>query len=92
VPSQAALNALATEYGLNTVHLYLEGDSSGNTNAPGFNTGDCDVLVQRTENAGLYLTITIGCNGENGSIHSLPWSIDFWKFYSPRYRDRTHVI
>jgi hypothetical protein len=34
VPSQAALNALATEYGLNTVHLYLEGDSSGNTNAP----------------------------------------------------------
>jgi hypothetical protein len=92
VPSQAALNALATEYGLNTVHLYLEGDSSGNTNAPGFNAGDCDVLVQRTENAGLYLTITIGCNGENGSIHSLPWSIDFWKFYSPRYRDRTHVI
>jgi hypothetical protein len=92
MPSQAALNALATEYGLNTVHLYLEGDSSGNTNAPGINAADCDILVQRTESAGLYLIITIGCNGQNGTIHSLPWSLDFWKLYGRRYRDRAHVI
>jgi len=92
VPSQAALNALATEYGLNTVHLYLEGDSSGNTNAPGINAADCDLLVQRTEQAGLYLIITIGCNGENGTIHSMPWSLDFWRIYAPRYKDRPHVL
>ncbi len=92
VPSEAALASLAELYGLNTVHLYLEGDSSGNTNAPGVNAADCDLLVQRTENAGLYLIITIGCNGENGSIHSLPWSLDFWKFYAPRYQDRPHVL
>jgi hypothetical protein len=28
VPTQAQLDALATDYGLNTVHLYLEGDSA----------------------------------------------------------------
>ena len=37
MPSQASLNALATDYGLNTVHLYLEGDSSMNTNPIGHN-------------------------------------------------------
>ncbi len=92
MPSQGALDALATDYGLNTVHLYLEGDSSGNTNAPGLNVADCDTLVERTAAAGLYLIITIGCNGENGTIHSLPWSLDFWNFYGPRYKNRTHVL
>ncbi len=92
MPSEAALASLKTQFGLNTVHLYLEGDSSGNTNAPGVNAADCDLLVQRTEAAGLYLIITIGCNGENGTIHSLPWSLDFWKFYAPRYKDRPHVL
>jgi hypothetical protein len=92
MPSEATLTSLKTHYGLNTVHLYLEGDSSGNTNAPGVNAADCDLLVQRTEAAGLYLIITIGCNGENGTIHSLPWSLDFWNFYAPRYKDRPHVL
>ena len=92
VPSEATLASLKTQYGLNTVHLYLEGDSSGNTNAPGVNAADCDLLVQRTEAVGLYLIITIGCNGENGTIHSLPWSLDFWKFYAPRYKDHPHVL
>lgn len=92
MPSEAALTSLKTQYGLNTIHLYLEGDSSGNTNTPGMNAADCDLLVQRTEAAGLYLIITIGCNGENGSIHSLLWSLDFWKFYAPRYKDRPHVL
>jgi len=92
MPSQAALNALATDCGLNAVHLYLEGDSSGNTNPVGYNAADCDTLVQRCANAGLYLIITIGCNGENGTIHSMSWSLDFWNFYGPRYKDKTHVI
>ena len=41
---------------------------------------------------GLYLIITIGCNGENGAIHDLQFVLDFWKFYGPRYKDETHVL
>ena len=92
VPTQAQLNALATDYGLNTVHLYLEGDSSMNPHPAGHNVADADLLVQRTAEAGLYLIITIGNNGENGAIHSLDWSQDFWNFYGPRYQDQPHVI
>ncbi len=92
VPSQASLNALATDYGLNSVHLYLEGDSSTNPNVAGDNTALADLMVQRTADAGLYLIITVGCNGENGSIHSMDFSQDFWNFYGPRYKDETHVI
>lgn len=91
MPTQTQLNALATEYGLNTVHLYLEGDSTGNTNPIGYNAADCDTLVQRCANANLYLIITIGCNGENGQM-DLSWSQSFWNFYGPRYKNETHVI
>ena len=91
MPSQASLNALATDYGLNTVHLFLEGDSTTNPNPIGYNAADCDTLVQRCAQAGLYLIITIGCNGENGSIN-VPWSQAFWDFYAPRYKNDTHVI
>ena len=92
MPSQASLDALARDYGYNTVHLYLEGDSSGNTDPVGYNVEDCDILVDRCAKAGLYLIITIGCNGENGAIHSMDFIQDFWRFYGPRYKDRTHVI
>lgn len=92
LPAQESLNALATQYGFNTIHLYLEGDSSDNTNAVGYNVADCDILVERCARAGLYLIITIGCNGENGAIHSLQYIFDFWNFYGPRYKDATHVI
>ena len=91
MPTQAQLNALATDYGLNTVHLYLEGDSTGNTNPIGYNATNCDTLVQRCATADLYLIITIGCNGENGQM-DLSWSQDFWNFYAPKYKDETHVI
>lgn len=92
MPSQASLDALAQKYGYNTVHLYLEGDSSGNTDPVGYNAADCDILVERCAKANLYLIITIGCNGENGAIHSMDFILDFWRFYGPRYKDRTHVI
>lgn len=92
MPSQESLNALARDYGYNVVHLYLEGDSSTNTNPVGYNAEDCDILVDRTAEAGLYLIITVGCNGENGQIHSLDFILDFWRFYGPRYKDETHVV
>jgi hypothetical protein len=91
MPSQDSLNALRDVYGLNTVHLFLEGDSTTNPNPIGYNAADCDTLVQRCAQAGLYLIITIGCNGENGSIN-LAWSEAFWEFYAPRYKNDTHVI
>ncbi|MFZ9023684.1 MAG: carbohydrate-binding protein [Anaerohalosphaeraceae bacterium] len=91
MPSQASLNDLREVYGLNTVHLFLEGDSTTNPNPIGYNAADCDTLVQRCAQANLYLIITIGCNGENGSIN-LSWSEAFWEFYAPRYANDTHVI
>jgi hypothetical protein len=91
MPTQTQLNQLAHVYGLNSVHLFLEGDSTGNTNPIGYNAPDCDILVERCAKAGLYLIITIGCNGENGNMN-LDWSLDFWEFYAPRYKDEPHVI
>jgi hypothetical protein len=91
MPTQAQLDALATDYGLNTVHLYLEGDSTTNPNDIGYNKAKCDLLVQRCATADLYLIITIGCNGQNGTMN-LSWSQDFWEFYAPLYKDETHVI
>jgi hypothetical protein len=92
LPTQESLNALATKYGFNALHLYLEGDSSGNTDPVGYNAADCDILVERCAKAGLYLIITIGCNGENGAIYSMQFILDFWNFYGPRYKDETHVL
>jgi hypothetical protein len=61
-------------------------------NAAGYNSALADTLVQRTRDAGLYLIITIGNNGENGTIHSMDFSTDFWDFYGPRYKNESHVI
>ena len=92
LPTQESLDALVRDYGFNALHLYLEGDSSGNTDPVGYNAEDCDILVERCAQAGLYLIITIGCNGENGQIHDLQFILDFWNFYGPRYKDETHVL
>ena len=52
MPSLDSLIALREVYGLNTVHLFLEGDSDGNTNPVGYNSADCDILVDRCAQAG----------------------------------------
>ena len=92
IPTSKQLERLSREFGLNSLHLYLEGNSSENPNPPGINAADADALVQATADAGLYLIITIGCNGENGTIHDLQFAKDFWTFYAPRYKDESHVI
>jgi hypothetical protein len=94
MPTQAQLNALSTQYGLNALHLYIEGDSAGvngNNNPIGYNADITDIVVQRCADADLYLIITIGCNGKNGQM-DLAWSNSFWNFYGPRYQNLTHVI
>ena len=92
IPTTNQLRRLAVQHGLNTIHLYLEGNSSQNPDPVGVNLADADALVQATADAGLYLIITIGCNGENGSIHSMEFARDFWTLYGARYRQQTHVI
>lgn len=92
IPTADQLRRLATDFGLNTVHLYLEGNSSQNPNPAGSNLLDADAFVDATAEAGLYLLITIGCNGENGSIHDLEFAKEFWSIYAARYRDQTHVV
>lgn len=92
IPTSAQLQRLADTFGLNTIHVYLEGNASQNPNPVGVNLADADALVAATREAGLYVILTIGCNGENGSIHSMDFARDFWSLYAPRYKDETHVI
>ena len=92
IPTPAQLQRLSDTFGLNTIHVYLEGNASQNPNPVGVNVLDADALVAATREAGLYLILTIGCNGENGSIHSMDFARDFWSLYAPRYKDETHVI
>ena len=63
VPSADSFMALRTQYGLNSVHVYLQGNGPDNIWPIGYNEAKADDLVQKTRDAGLYLIITIGCNG-----------------------------
>jgi hypothetical protein len=92
VPSLESFQRISKEFGINAVHLYLEGDSSTNPEPVGSNRALADLIVARTHAAGLYLVITVGCNGENGTIHSLQKTLDIWSLYAARYRDAPHVI
>ncbi len=87
MPTQAQLNNLANNYGLNCVHVYLESYWV----SVGANASIADTLVNECANAGLYVIITIGGADKNGSFNSSE-ATAFWNFYAPRYKDRTHVI
>ena len=88
LPTQAQLNSLSKDYGLNSIHVYLEQEYQ----QIGRNAWLCDQLVDRASEAGLYVIITIGCGNNNGSIRDMHWCQQFWGFYAPRYANRTHVI
>ena len=92
MPDANSFKMIRTEYGLNTIHVYLEGNSSTNTDPVGINLKYADYLVNITRDIGLYLIITIGCNGENGTIHSFDKALNFWSLYANRYKDESHVI
>ena len=49
IPTSKQLERLSREFGLNTLHLYLEGNSSKNPNPPGINATDADALVREEE-------------------------------------------
>lgn len=94
LPTQSQLNDLSTVYGLNTIHVYLEMNCpiTGHHHPVGQNAAICDQLVDMAAQANLYVILTIGCGNHNGQISSMAWAQQFWNFYAPRYKNRTHVI
>jgi hypothetical protein len=86
------LQNMVTNYGFNTLHVYLEGDAEQNPDPVGINEELADHLVNITREAKMYLIITIGNNGENGAIHSMDKVLAFWDLYGAKYKDETHVI
>ena len=86
------LQNMVTNYGFNTLHVYLEGDAEQNPDPVGINEELADHLVNITREAKMYLIITIGNNGENGAIHSMDKVLAFWDLYGNKYKDETHVI
>ena len=92
MPTAAQMQSLVEDYGFNTVHVYLEGDAEQNPDPVGINEALADELVALTRDAKLYLIITMGNNGENGAIHSMEKTLDFWRFYGAKYANETHVI
>ncbi|MFL2532120.1 MAG: carbohydrate-binding protein, partial [Porticoccaceae bacterium] len=88
-----SLQSMVSDYGFNTLHVYLEGDAEQNPSPVGVNLELADHLVNITREAKMYLIITIGNNGENGAIHSMENKVlPFWELYGARYKDETHVI
>ena len=87
-----SLQSMVSDYGFNTLHVYLEGDAEQNPDPVGINEELADHLVNLTREAKMYLIITIGNNGENGAIHSMDKVLAFWDLYGTKYKDETHVI
>ena len=92
VPTLAQLESLVNDYGMNTLHVYLEGDAEQNPDPVGINEAIADQLVELTREAKMYLMLTVGNNGENGAIHSMEKTLAFWELYGAKYKDETHVI
>ena len=87
-----SLQSMVSDYGFNTLHVYLEGDSEQNPDPVGINEELADHLVNITREAKMYLIITIGNNGKNGAIHDMDKVLAFWDLYGTKYKDETHVI
>ena len=92
IPTPEQMDLLVSEYGFNTLHVYLEGDAEQNPDPVGVNEALADQLVTLTRDAKMYLMITMGNNGENGAIHSMEKTLAFWELYGAKYKDETHVI
>lgn len=87
VPSETDI-AKIKNLGMNTIHLYAECSSCGPVTGK---VAAVDAVINAAENLGLYVILTIGNGGENGSFN-LNFVNAFWNFYAPRYKDRTHVM
>jgi MYXO-CTERM domain-containing protein len=88
-PSQADIDAIKNTRGLNAVHIYAE--YPGSNKAAGYNVAKVDKVVDMADQNDLYVVLTIGSGGGNGSFNGA-FVTAFWAFYAPHYKDRTHVV
>ena len=88
-PSQADITTMKNSRGLNAFHIYAE--YAGSNKAGGYNVAKVDKVVDLADQNDLYVVLNIGCGGANGSFNQT-FVTQFWAFYAPRYKDRTHVI
>ena len=81
------------EYGMNTVHLYLEAlNHSGDVRPLGIVADYCDFVVEEAGKRGLYVVIKMGEMNDLYIEEDSQFMYAFWEFYAPRYKDREHVI
>ncbi len=74
-------------YGLNALHLYAE---CAAFQSPGERVNMVDSIVKWTKEDSIYLIITVGnCTSID---FDGDFTLDFWEFYAPRYKDEKHVI
>lgn len=88
-PSQADITTMKNNRGLNAFHIYAE--YAGSNKPGGYNAAKVDKVVDMADQNGLYVVLNIGCGGANGSFNQT-FVTQFWDFYAPRYKDKTHVI
>ena len=88
-PSQADVDTMKNSRGLNAFHIYAEYPGGGK--AGGYNSAKVDKVVDLADKNDLYVILTIGSGGGNGSFNQ-SFVTSFWNFYAPRYKDRTHVV
>jgi MYXO-CTERM domain-containing protein len=88
-PSQADIDTMKNSRGLNAFHIYAEYPGGGKSG--GYNAAKVDKVVDLADTNDLYVVLTIGSGGGNGSFNQ-SFVTSFWNFYAPRYKDRTHVV
>ena len=88
-PTQSDVDTMKNSRGLNAFHIYAE--YPGSNKAAGYNSAKVDKVVDMADQSDLYVVLTIGSGGANGSFNG-SFVTAFWNFYAPRYKDKTHVI
>ena len=88
-PSQADVDTMKNSRGLNAFHIYAEYPGGGKSG--GYNAAKVDKVVDLADTNDLYVILTIGSGGGNGTFNQ-SFVTSFWNFYAPRYKDKTHVV
>ena len=88
-PTQANITTMKNSRGLNAFHIYAEYPGGGSSG--GYNATKVDKVVDLADTNDLYVVLTIGSGGGNGTFNQA-FVTSFWNFYAPRYKDKTHVV
>jgi MYXO-CTERM domain-containing protein len=88
-PTQADVDTMKNSRGLNAFHIYAE--YPGSNKAAGYNAAKVDKVVDLADKNDLYVVLTIGSGGGNGTFNGA-FVTAFWNFYGPRYKDKTFVV